>query len=81
MIWAVLAFFAAGAWTGNPWIGAGAAAVAYLVDVRLHPVTVCAWCKGDPRVRDTTGTSWRGCFWCSGTGRRGRLFGPRRHRL
>lgn len=77
MIWAVLAFVVVGAWSGSPWLGLAAAAVAYVVDVRLHPVTTCDWCRGDPKVRDAAGTSWRGCYWCGGSGRRSRLFGPR----
>lgn len=78
MWWFAIGFVAAGAWSGIPWVGLAVGAAAAWIDVQLHPITTCAWCHGDPKVRDIPGTSWRGCFWCGGTGKRGRVFARRR---
>lgn len=75
MIAFAVGFFAVGAWTGNPWIGAGVGAVLAVVSVWFYPTTKCWWCgpRGGPRRTDSAGENWHNCRICGGSGRRTRL--------
>lgn len=79
-----LGLLAAGLLSGpaGPWVavpaGVLAGLLAWWLDVQLHPMTVCWWCRGRSRVRDQTGRNWRPCMVCGGSGSRRRAFARRK---
>lgn len=72
MIGFVIGFLAVGAWSGSWQWGVAAGIVLGVISVWFYPTTRCWWCRGNPRVTDTSGNNWRNCRVCGGSGRRTR---------
>jgi hypothetical protein len=43
----------------------------YLITCALYPWRACTWCDGGKRL-NSSGTNWRDCHHCQGSGRRPR---------
>lgn len=46
---------------------------AWVTSSIIWPYTSCLGCDGNPRLRNTSGRSWRDCPACKGSGRRRRF--------